>query len=331
MKKLIAFTFALFLAACSFLPSGSSISTPISITAEVSTVIAETPGTLPTDGPSLTPVPSTFIPTLPSGFSPTELKYRVLDEYPDFFFCDPDYYPVAREDEMVLAQQRFPELQADQEEFQAILEHNGLGGSTTFTDEQKLLIYHEHKKLNAIYFQLVEDKYQFQIQTGSEGQQGTIVSATIDGSGSIDELQREPGFPSCPICLAAETLIDTPRGAVRVEDLRVGDPVWTQDEAGQRVPASILKTGHARVPADHPMIHILLSDGRELSASAGHPTTDGRSLGDLEIGDILDGTMIVELERELYDETHTFDILPSGATGYYWANRILIDSTLSFP
>jgi hypothetical protein len=31
----------------------------------------------------------------------------VLDQFPDFFFCYPDFYPIAREDEMVLAQQRF--------------------------------------------------------------------------------------------------------------------------------------------------------------------------------------------------------------------------------
>jgi len=38
------------------------------------------------------------------------LKYRALDEFPDFFFCEPDYYPIAHEDEMIPMQQRFPEL-----------------------------------------------------------------------------------------------------------------------------------------------------------------------------------------------------------------------------
>jgi len=168
MKKLIAFTILVFLTACSLLGSGSGIATPIVMTAEVSTVVAETPGPPPTDGPSPTPVPDTPIPTLGSGVTPTALKYRVLDEFPDFFFCDPDYYPIAREDEAVLAGQRFSELQANQEEFQAILSHNNLGG-TTFTDEQKLLIYREHKKLNAIYFELTGDKYQFQIRPVRRG------------------------------------------------------------------------------------------------------------------------------------------------------------------
>src|SRR5437867_2823570 len=138
MKKLIVLTLAVFLTACSAAPTaGSGVSTPIVMTAEVSTVVVSN-GTVP---PFATPEPPTPIPTLVSGVSITELKYRVLDQYPDFFFCDPDFYPVARDDEGVLALQKFPDLQADQEEFKAILAHNGLSGSTTFTDEQKLLIY----------------------------------------------------------------------------------------------------------------------------------------------------------------------------------------------
>ncbi len=326
MKKLITFTLAVFLTACSAVPSGIGVSTPIMITAEVSTVVVDSGGTAP---PFATPEPPTPIPTLTSGVSVTELKYKVLDKFPEFFFCDPDFYPIAREDESVLARQTFPDLQANQEEFQAILAHNGLSGLTTFSDEQKLLIYKEHKKLNAINFQLTGDLYQFQIQTGSESQQGSVITGTIDGNGSIKVLQQEKSFPTCPICLALGTLIDTPRGAVRVENLRVGDSVWTTNEAGQRLPATILKTGSVNVPASHQMIHVTLNDGRELWASPGHPTSDGRRLGALQIGDMLDGAQIAQLERVPYGGTTTFDILPAGDTGFYWANGILLASTLA--
>ena len=329
MKKLSAFILlTVFLSACAPAPAGEGISTPIVITAEVSTVIASGGGT---EQPVSTSEPPTLIPTLGGGLSVTELKYKVLAQFPDFFFCDPDYYPIAREDESTLAQQAFPDLQADQDEFQAILAQVGLSGQTTFTDEQKLQIYREHKKLNAILFQLVEDKYQFQIQTGAEGQQGTVITGTIDGSGTIDVSLREPGFPNCPICLAAGTLIDTPRGAVRVDQLEAGDPVWTQDEAGNRVIATIEQTGQVRVPASHQMIHVTLSDGRELWASPGHPSSDGQRLDSLQTGDILDGARIVSLEQVPYGQGFTFDILPSGATGFYWADGILMGSTLSSP
>ena len=331
MKKITVFTIVLgiFLAACVPIPD-SGIYTPIEITAEVSTVIAETAGPPPTEGPSPTPVPPTPIPTLLSStLSPTELKYRVLDQFPDFFFCDPDYYPVAHEDEMALARGRFPELQANQEEFQVILSRNGLSGVTTFTDEQKLLIYREHKKLNAIYFELVGDKFQFQIQTGSEGQQGSFIIGTIDGKGSIEVQQQDPGFPACPICLAAGTLIDTPQGPVAVDDLNIGDSIWTMNASGGRVSATILKTSHVPVPESHQVVYIMLSDGRELWASPGHPTADRRRLGDLEPGDLMDGARVTFIERIPYDGSATYDILPSGSTGFYWANGILLGSTLT--
>jgi hypothetical protein len=317
MKRLVALLFAICLTACVSRPSEKGITTPYVITAEESTVVPEGVGTS-------FPMPTPGLPT----FVPTQLKYRVLEEFPDFFFCDPDYYPIAREDEIVLAQQRFPELQANQEEFQAILSHTGLSGTTTFTDEQKLSIYREHKRLNAIYFEPAGDEFKFQIQTGIEGQQGIVITATIDGSGSIDVLQSEDSFPSCPICLAAGTLIGTPRGAISVEDLKVGDQVWTATESGERVAAVIMQLGSVRVPASHQVIHITLKDGRELWASAGHPTSDGRIFADLKLHDMLDGAQIVSVEYLQYEDTYTFDILPSGATGFYWANGILLGSTL---
>jgi hypothetical protein len=317
------------LASC--LPSSGGLPAPIVATVEVGTAVAITVmpgGGYFTPAPFPTPEPPTLIPTLPSALSPTELKYRLLAQYPDFFFCDPDYYPIARADEKQLAIERFPELQANAEEFQSILSHNGLSGVTTFTDDQKLLIYREHKKLAAIYFELAGDKYQFQIQTGTEGQQGFVVKGAIDGNGNIHVDERNPGYLTCPICLAVHTLIDTPNGAVYVEDLKVGDAVWTMNAAGQRVQAVILQTARVFVPATHEMVHAILSDGREIWASPGHPTADGRRLGDLKVGDALDNARITFIERMPYDQPATYDILPSGDTGFYWANGILLGSTL---
>ncbi len=275
--------------------------------------------------------PPTPIPTLSLGASPTELKYQVLSQFPNLFFCDPDYYPVARADEAELARQRFPELQANPEEFQAILNHIGLSGLTAFTDEQKLLVYREHKKLAAIHFTPAGDRYQFQLQIADSNEQGFFITGLIDGSGSITIQQREPSIATCPICLAGQTRIDTPAGPVAVEDLRVGAAIWTVDAAGARVSATVLKTVRVLAPADHPMVHVVLNDGRELWASPGHPTVDGRTLGDLELGDRLDGGRVMRLERVSYDQSATYDVLPSGETGFYWADGILLGSTLANP
>jgi hypothetical protein len=325
-------------------PTTTPALTEQAATAVLATAVAATPAAtiggpvvitvLPANGspqPGVTPAPAptaTPIPTLKSGLSPTELKYHLLAAFPNLFFCDPDYYPVARADEAALAEQRFPELQANQEEFQAILSHNNLAGVASFSSDQKLLIYREHKKLAALRFELMGDKYQFQLQIKDSNGKGQLITGLIDGSGAVSAQQSQPSFATCPICLAAGTLIDTPRGPVAVANLKPGDPVWTVDASGTRVSAVILRTGHVPAPATHQMVHVTLADGRELWASPGHPTADGRTLGELVAGERLDGARIVQVERVLYGQPATYDLLPAGATGFYWANGILIASTL---
>ena len=132
----------------------------------------------------------------------------------------------------------------------------------------------------------------------------------------------------CPICLAGNSLIDTPLGSVVVKDLQVGMPIWTTDKTGKRVYGIITKTSKVPVPPTHQMVHVVLNDDRELFVSPGHQIVDGRMVGDLAPGDQYDGVFIVSTERVPYGENATYDILPSGATGFYWANGILIGSTL---
>ena len=43
--------------------------------------------------------PSPTAPPLGSGLSATEIKYALIAALGEPFFCDPDYYPVARADE----------------------------------------------------------------------------------------------------------------------------------------------------------------------------------------------------------------------------------------
>jgi hypothetical protein len=297
-------------------------------TALVATVLPEPIGTpLPFVTPPPPPTP-TFIPPLPSGLSPTELKYRVLDRYPDFFFCDPDYYPIARDDELSLAKRRFPHIQSEAELFTAILAHNHLSGLTTFTDDQILTIYRDYKKLKAVLFQTIGDVYQFDLRNGPEGQ-GYAIVGTIDGAGTIAEQQRNPTITTCPICLAKGTLIDTPRGPVAVEEMRVGMPVWTAAPNGDRVEGVVLKMVRVFVPPDHRVVHLKLADGRELVASPAHPTADGRTLSDLRPGDRVDGSRITQIEQTIYGGAATYDILPSGPSGFYWANGMLLGSTLA--
>ena len=130
------------------------------------------------------------------------------------------------------------------------------------------------------------------------------------------------------ICLPAGTLIDTPLGSIPVEKLRVGEPVWSVNSKGEKVSEPILKVSSVPVPPGHPLIHISLADGREIAASPGHPTTDGRTFGDIKTGDFLDGARVIQVDILASNQPATFDLLPSGVTGFYWANGVLIGSTL---
>jgi hypothetical protein len=338
--SLFVFTIIAMFTACSPRPEIGE-ATPISVTGFAVTPIVGTalPAVISGLPGEATPLPSptaTPLPTLPSGAAPSALKYKVLEQFPNLFFCDPDLYPVARADEMELAQQRFPELQANQEEFQAVLEQFGLAGLADFSAEQKLRIYQEHKRLAAILFEPAGEGYRFQLQiVESEGQapggmgQGLIITGLIDGRGSITVQERQPSIADCPICLAAGTTIDTPHGPVAVEELRVGDFVWTADQTGRRIAARLLKTSRAIAPPTHAMAHIVLDNGRELWASPGHPTADGRRAGELVVGDALDGGHVMRVERLPYDQPAAYDVLPEGITGWYWANGILMGSALA--
>jgi hypothetical protein len=136
-------------------------------------------------------------------------------------------------------------------------------------------------------------------------------------------------MPPCPICLAADTLIATPNGDVRVTDIRPGMVVWTAGGDGSRIAAPVVEVGSIAVPAGHMMVHVRLADGRELLASPGHRTGDGRPLGSLAGSDMLDGSKITLWELLPYGGQRTYDLLPAGPTGTYWADGILLSSTLS--
>lgn len=272
-----------------------------------------------TPSPLVTPI---------SKLSPTELKYRLLAEFGPVFYCDPDLYPVARQLTDKEFAQRFAAIQSNAEEFQAILRHNNLEGVTPLSDDQKRLIYAEHKKLNAITLEPARDQYQFSLRAFGDGKNGFAIEGTIAQNGAITVSKKEPSVNACPICLAGDTRIDTPQGWVPVKDLGEGMEVWTTDASGGRRVAVVVEIVSRAVPPDHPMMHLVLDDGRELFASAGHPLPDGRRLGDLSPGDVVDGARVINAESVPYVEAATYDILPSGGTGLYWANGILLKSTL---
>ena len=264
--------------------------------------------------------------------SVAELKYRVMDTGGRIEFCDPDFYPIARANEEDLAKAKLAEIQRDTETYAAITKRVG-------TDA--LAVYREWKALNALVFGQLSfgapsqpQAYPFNYRstggpsaTASKAS-GTQIEGNVDLFGNVAIGKRTNSGPlNCPICLARDTRIATPAGDVAVQDLRVGDIVWTID-AGVRVARPIVAVGATPVPGTHEVVRVVLADGRVVRASPGHPTTDGRVVGALRRGDTLDASVIVSAVRERYEGGFTYDVRPAGTSGAYWANGVLLASTI---
>jgi hypothetical protein len=266
--------------------------------------------------------------TTPPIYSSYELEYRLIANFGDVFWCDPDFYPIGRPgQEEQNALEQYPTIRANSTEFAAIQAYLSLPTKADYTAEEKLLIYRQHKKLTyAVEITASGDVYNFSLRVG-EGQ-GERIEGTITPSGEINVLNREPSFNTCPICLTKGTLIDTPNGAVPVEQLHEGMAVWSVDDSGKRIAATIVETAIGSSPSSFRAVKITLSDGRAVTTSPGHPTADGRALGDYQVGDTLDGGVVVAVELVDYGSESTYDLLPSGTTGLYWANGIILKNTL---
>ena len=305
--------------------TGSGIASPA---ATVVVVPVSTPGPTPRPTPTRTPRPTV------APLQLVALRYRLVDQLGRPLFCDPDLYPVARSDEAVLATERLPAIRGDRPTYLAITAHLGIDPSATPTADQVLAIYREWKMLAALVLQPAGGGYRFDYVAASAGDAtaGWHVAGTIDAAGTIAVQRRDASRPPpCPICLSRGTLIATPDGAIAVEDIRIGMTVWTADTSGTPVVGWVVLAGSTPVPPTHRVVDLLLADGRTLRASAGHPLPDGRRLGGLLPGDIVDGARVVSATLVPYAGGATFDLLPSGPTGTYWANGILLASTLRAP
>lgn len=132
--------------------------------------------------------------------------------------------------------------------------------------------------------------------------------------------------PNCPVpprCFSPYTPIKTPGEDIPISGLRVGDIVLSDD--GE--PAKVIKASKTAVNG-HKVLKIQLNDGTKLEVSPGHPTSDGRTFGELKLGDKLDGRHVAYIKLINYKYTHTYDILTDSKSGCYYANGVFVGSTL---
>jgi hypothetical protein len=120
-------------------------------------------------------------------------------------------------------------------------------------------------------------------------------------------------------------MIATPQGDRPIEELKVGDLVYSVDgEAIVAVPILATK----REPAQgHAVPRLSLKDGGILEISAAHPTADGRSFADLRPGDRLGEAQVKAVVTVQYPYAFTYDILPASSTHAYFAGGALIGSS----
>jgi hypothetical protein len=256
-----------------------------------------------------------------------QLRYLLLRHYPDFAYCDPDYYPVARNDEPSAADNWWASANHSSPEVSTIIAQHGY--HEPLTDDQRLTAYRDHKKLSAITMRTTPGGYVYELPTGTaiDAPDHTVVGL-ISFGGTVRETSRQARRGGCPICLEAATRIATPGGDVPVARIRPGDLVWTTDANGRRIAAPVEQIARRATPGSHLMLRLVLSDGRVLVAAGAHPAVDGTYLRQLHLGQRYDGATVVAIEWISSTAPATFDLLPAGSTRTYWANGILIGSTL---
>lgn len=257
-----------------------------------------------------------------------ELKYRLIDKIGPPLFCGP---PVVRMPSDGEATQEVAALRSqDPATFDAIVRHEKLDAAHLTADDDRRIL-EQVQLLEALRLQVEGQLFRFDYIAGRPSPEHVV--GTIDAHGAISLESHDPtSFPGrggCPICLAAGDRIATPNGEVPVVELRPGMLVWTMD-AGRRVAAPISFVGHTPAPFGHHVIRVVLADGRAVVASPGHPTGDGRRVGELNPGDLLDGSRVMTTNLMPY-VGDTWDLLPLSSTGEYWADGVLLGSTLTNP
>jgi hypothetical protein len=133
----------------------------------------------------------------------------------------------------------------------------------------------------------------------------------------------------CTVCRCNPegTPIAGPAGNRPIETLVEGDLVYSIHR-GRLVTVTIKRT--QRVPVhDHVMVRVVLAGAGAMLESARHPTADGRTFGELRAGDEVDGLRVLATGATPYGGSATYDILPDSDSGAYFANGVLVGSTLA--
>ncbi len=150
-----------------------------------------------------------------SPLSPAELKYRLREKFHDkVLFCGPPIEVMSVDPAKRF--QQFPLVRRNTEEFQAIVRHTHLAGTGPWSAEDKQTVIREHRILSAIRLDPVGQSYNFSLRVSLSEANGLttegpsepsrphlppnafLIEGSIDQSGVIDIVRKEPIFHTCP-------------------------------------------------------------------------------------------------------------------------------------
>jgi hypothetical protein len=125
-----------------------------------------------------------------------ELRYRLLDYFRPVRFCDPDCAGPCRLDvERRNAERALVQLRTDNEAFRAITHRLGFEGTDGFSDEQKLTIYGEYKKLSCgMRLESEGGQYKFTIPSAN----GFRIEGFVNKAGAISVIKKTHSALYCP-------------------------------------------------------------------------------------------------------------------------------------
>jgi hypothetical protein len=168
---------------------------------------------------------------------------------------------------------------------------------------------------------------------GTQCCQMGMLCCDVPGPVEIGAMCTAPVNGNCPAgCTACQcnpkgTLIAGPWGERAIETLVEGELVYSIDR-GRLVVVPIRAT-HRESVHGHQMVLVVLESGATVRESPRHPTADGRTFDRLRAGDTLDGMRVVEAAVVPYVGDATYDLLPDSDSGAYFADGVLVGSTLA--
>lgn len=139
---------------------------------------------------------------------------------------------------------------------------------------------------------------------------------------------REPN--PCPVCFSPETPISTPNGEIPINQLQIGNEIYSLDENGKQMIVNIVQKDSMNVGNTHHVLEIEYENGEKIYVSPNHPDAKDIPVMHWKAEEVKDNQIIKQVKVVPYTHTHTYDILPNSKSRAYLVKGVWMKSTL-FP